>query len=447
MAREYVKTDTMRIKISANPFAAEEEMTGLDMIAQDSQPEAKEEPQAFERDFNELLDSVYDAVIITDTKGLITKFNARALEYFLYESDDFSKLNVLNVISGADEHTLKTVYETLSSERRIFIEGYCMPREGDPFPAEITVSLLHVKGVEQLFFFIRNVIVRVKTEEALRKAQQELLETAHHAGMAEIATGVLHDVGNLLNSINVSCELILSCLEDSSLTSFLRVNNQVRKIEDLPGYIANDPKGQKLMEIYQGVGECLAGEHEQIEKESENLKAKIQIVKEVISTQQTYAKAGLFEEQVQLEVLVEDALAILKSTLEAENLTIEKTFDPVPNVKVQKSKFVHILLNLLKNARDALMNVTDRPRQMDIRIKADNAFATVSVTDNGEGIAPEAMDKIFTHGFTTKQSGHGFGLHSCANLMTEMGGKIQVRSDGLGQGATFSLTLPLAKKS
>ncbi len=443
MAKDYVKTDTMRIKISGGN--SQQDFTGLDLINQETPSSSHQSQKTYERDFNELLESVYDAVIITDVNGNVTKFNGRALEYFDYPMQTFYRLNVLNIISGADEHTLKTIYQTLVSERRIFIEGFCIRRDNSVFPAEIAVSILHIYDHEQLCFFIRNISVRIQTEEALREAQQELIETAHHAGMAEIATGVLHDVGNILNSINVSCELMIKSLQESTLDAMLKVNELVLRQKDFADFVANNPKGQKMPEIYRQLGDRLGKERTGILKEAENLKSKIQIIKEVISTQQTYAKTGLFEEDTRIEALIEDALAILKSTIEQDDIQVEKAFKQVPSVRVQKSKFVHIVLNIIKNARDALVNVTDRQRKIRVDIFEDGNFVSVRITDNGEGITQDDLSKIFTHGFTTKLSGHGFGLHSCANLMTEMGGKIQVNSPGKGQGATFTLTLPIVR--
>lgn len=443
MTQEYIKTETMRLKISGQ--APGEPQSGRDLIRAAAVSHTTSVAKPYERDFSELLESVYDTVIITDMRGRVLRVNGRSLEHFGYGKEEFANLNIVNVIPGADDQILKTVHETLTSDRRIFIEGSCLKRDGGVFPAEITANLLHLHEREQLCFFIRSIERRVKVEEALRQAQRELVETAHHAGMAEIATGVLHDVGNILNSVNVSCELVLKSLKESALEALARVNGQVRQAGDLATFVTNDPRGRRLGEIYQEIGHVLDAERLTMQTEAENLKGKIKLIREVISTQQNYAKAGVYEEESDLAKLVEDALAILANSIEKDKLIIIKEFEPVPALMVQRSKFVHILLNVIKNARDALIKVADRPRQITIRVAQDGIQATVGITDNGEGIAPSILDKIFTHGFTTKDSGHGFGLHSCANLMSELGGKIHVRSPGPGRGATFLLALPLRK--
>ncbi len=444
MADDYVRTETMRIKISGDPLSGE--FSVLDLIGTES-PAYAQAGKTYARDFTDLLESVYDAVLITEVNGMVIKFNGRAVEYFGYERENFYRLNILNLICEADNQTLKTIYQALVNKRRIFIEGLCRRRDGSVFPAEITASILHLFDPEQLCFFIRNVSVQAEAQEALRQAQQELVEVAHHAGMAEIATGVLHDVGNLLNSINVSCELILQALDHSALNSMHKINDLLRAQENVLEYITKDPHGQKLPQLYLQLGAVLTAEQDQLRQEAANLRDKIQMIKEVISTQQTYAKAGLYEEEVRIENLVEDSLGILTNSIESDKLNIEKNYAQTPPVRLQKSKFVHVLLNIIKNARDALINVTDQPRTIGIETYREGHFVSVKVSDNGAGIAQEDLDKIFTHGFTTKDSGHGFGLHSCANLMSEMGGRIQVKSDGPGQGASFILTLPAAAKA
>ena len=312
------------------------------------------------------------------------------------------------------------------------------------FPTEITVSLLHLSEIQVLCFFIRNISLRIETENALAKAQQELVEIAHNAGMAELATGVLHDVGNLLNSINVSCDLMLESLNSSLVDSLDKVNNQVSKQDDISKYLTEDPKGKQIPQLYQKIGSELKNEKNLLISEAKNLQDKIKIVKDVITTQQMYAKVGVHEEEISIWDLIQDSLAIFKSTIDSNTLKLDETIKALPKIKIQKSKLVHILLNLIKNAWDALIGVNDRPKRIYIfgEVESDE-FLSLYIQDNGCGIKEENMRKIFTHGFTTKDSGHGFGLHNCANLMTEINGKIYVQSEGENKGATFKLIIPI----
>ena len=211
--------------------------------------------------------------------------------------------------------------------------------------------------------------------------------------------------------------------------------------EDISEFIKNNPRGQKLPNLISHISKSLYKERKSIIQEAENLANKIQMIKDDISTQQTYAKTGLYEEEANIEDLVEDALAILRSQVDKEDLTLTKDFKQIPPVMLQKSKFVHITLNIIKNAIEALGSMSNP--KIELSISADAENAKLIIKDNGQGISAANLKKVFTHGFTTKKTGHGFGLHACSNLMTEMGGSLTVTSKGEGEGATFVLSLPL----
>ena len=125
-------------------------------------------------------------------------------------------------------------------------------------------------------------------------------------------------------------------------------------------------------------------------------------------------------------------------------MTVERRFSPAPLARVDKHKVLQILINLLRNAKYALDDANRPDKRITISIEPAGEQVRIAVADNGIGIAPENLARIFGHGFTTRQDGHGFGLHSGANAATEMGASLSVQSAGLGHGATFTLDLPVA---
>lgn len=397
--------------------------------------------------FEELLNNVYDAVLITRLDGRIVKTNSRAQEHFQYTGPDFRRLNILDLVSGASDDVLFTVREYLKGQQHVFIEAYAVRKDGAFFPCEMTGNMLHLDEEEHLCFFIRNVTVRKETEDALRHAQEELVKAAHSAGMAEIATGVLHDVGNILNSVTVSADLILGKLRRSALDQLQEVNAFVRKRSKAdPAFMTTDPTAAKLPSLYMKLAEKLTSEQGGIREEMINLSEKINVIRDVVSTQQDYAKAGLFVEDVKLQKVVDDALALQQATMTKLSLKIEKNYGDIEPVPVQKTKLIHVLTNLICNAIDAMREVQDREPILRLNVRAEAGQALIEVEDNGSGISKKNLTKVFNHGFTTKAHGHGFGLHTCANFMTEMGGRIFAESAGSGRGARFSLTFPLPKR-
>jgi len=292
---------------------------------------------------------------------------------------------------------------------------------------------------------------REEAEEAVRKAreqqaqQRQLLENARHAGMAEIATNVLHNVGNVLNSVNVSTELIAAQLRAPRAEGLGRA---VRLLDehahDLGDWLVNDARGRMLPVYLKQLAQALEEERQGMAAELAALTGNVKHIKEIVSTQQAYAGASSVVEPVSILDLLEDALRIGTGALAGREVQVVRKFEPVPPLMLDKNRVLLILVNLIGNARYAMQRVPGTAHQLTLQLKrAGEGRLHVVVADTGEGIATENLTRIFAHGFTTKKDGHGFGLHSCVLAAKEMGGTLQVASDGPGQGAAFTLELLL----
>lgn len=278
----------------------------------------------------------------------------------------------------------------------------------------------------------------------LEASQKELVEKAHAAGMADIATSVLHNVGNILSSVTTSSQLIRSSVESPTLNALTRANGLLREnFDTLDEFILENPKGKKLLRYYLELEKLFARDYEKMSENLENLMMKIDSIRDVIMAQQSFASGGFKAETMLLSKVVDDAISIMDNSMSRHEIHLEKNYTAVPPLMLQKTKLTHIIINLLKNAKEAMLNVAAGEKEIIIDIHHDNDWAYVAISDVGCGIAEEIKEKIFTHGFTTKKNGHGFGLHSCANAMTEMGGCLRANSEGPGKGATFTLQFPL----
>jgi signal transduction histidine kinase len=287
-----------------------------------------------------------------------------------------------------------------------------------------------------------------RVEERTRKlleAERELVDAARMAGMAEIATNVLHNVGNVLNSVNVSADLITRKLAASKTLGLAKAVNMMNEhAQDLGQFMTHDEKG-KLLPVYlnQLVG-SIAAEQSGIVDELAQLTKSIDHIKDIVSTQQAYAGAARLVEPLNIVDLFEDALRMNSGALSRHHVTVTKDYQATPTIIGDKHRLLLILINLISNAKYAMSRVSDHQRHLTLGIKIiDNATLRLSVADQGEGIAAENMARIFNHGFTTRKEGHGFGLHSCALAAVEMNGHIRVHSDGPGRGAVFTLEIPL----
>ena len=163
-------------------------------------------------------------------------------------------------------------------------------------------------------------------------------------------------------------------------------------------------------------------------------------MKNVITTQQTYAKTQFFNEKINPVNIVEDAMAIKAEVISKNNIRLNRKYYNVPDIYVQKTKLINVLMNLIKNSTEAMVNNEINNKILTIEINQNEKEVYIKIYDNGDGILKENLSKIFNHGFTTKKSGHGFGLHTCANSVKEMNGKIIADSEGLGKGASFTIS-------
>lgn len=282
------------------------------------------------------------------------------------------------------------------------------------------------------------------TLKELEATKDELVEKAHKAGMADIATGVLHNVGNVLTSVNTSASLIEDLVRQSRLKGLVQANNLLReKIDQIEEFIANDPKGKNLLEYYLKLEGPLKSEQQKMLAQSQRLIDKIKLINEIIAAQQSYAGTGINAESVSLNDIIENALALQAGSIERHGLHIEKDLQPTREVMAQRSKLIHVLVNILKNAKEAMHGMDPNDKKITIKTWQDNDRVYLSIGDSGRGIRDEHRDKIFTQGFTTKKGGHGFGLHSSANYMAEMDGNIKLNRNGTAKGAEFILSLPL----
>ncbi|TNB87737.1 GHKL domain-containing protein [Pseudomonas sp. Fig-3] len=285
-----------------------------------------------------------------------------------------------------------------------------------------------------------------RVNDELREAQAELVTTARRAGMAEIATNVLHNVGNVLNSVNVSARLLYEKVHASKGQGVIRVAELMKEhSDDLGAFISSDPKGRALPGYLGKLAEALAAEQRSMIDELVQLTKSIDHIKEIVATQQSYAGNSSVLEPGSLRELIEDVVRICDVSLARHHVTLIKELADIPMMLLDKHKVLQILINLINNAKQALDSVADRPSRITLRLKAtDDKRVRIEVEDNGEGISRDNLNRVFEHGFTTRADGHGFGLHSCILAAHEMGGELTVQSAGPGKGALFTLELPLA---
>jgi predicted ATPase/C4-dicarboxylate-specific signal transduction histidine kinase len=286
-------------------------------------------------------------------------------------------------------------------------------------------------------------LVKERTSQ-LEKAQGHLVDLSRRAGMAEVASGVLHNVGNVMNSVNVGASMAREAVGALPVEGLARaVALLERNADRLGDYLASDPAGRKLPSYLRTLSTTLADEKRVILGNMDHLTEHLEHMKKIIAAQQSYAKVNGVTERCTLEEIAETALAISEAALRNSNVEIVRDYEQLPPVLVDRHRIMQILVNLVSNAKHALEETARRDRKLTVAIARVDGGARIEVRDNGVGIAPDNLSKIFRHGFTTKKTGHGFGLHNCANAAQEMEGSLTAQSDGPGQGASFVLRMPV----
>jgi PAS domain S-box-containing protein len=284
---------------------------------------------------------------------------------------------------------------------------------------------------------------RKQAEARLAETHQQLVESSRQAGMAEVATGVLHNVGNVLNSVNVSTTLLAERVRQSKIGRIAQLSELVREnAADLPRFFCEDPRGSKVADFLETLSTHLAREQAGLLAEIESLRKNIEHIKDIVAMQQSYAKVSGVSEAVSVAELVEHAVRMNSGSLIRDDLRLVRDFQASPVIVTEKHKVLQVLVNLMRNAKHACDESGRPDKEMIVRVTADRTRVKIQVIDNGVGIPRENLTRIFAHGFTTKKSGHGFGLHSGALAARELGGSLFAQSDGPGRGAIFTLELP-----
>jgi two-component system NtrC family sensor kinase len=286
--------------------------------------------------------------------------------------------------------------------------------------------------------------VEERTHE-LQEVHKKLVETARQVGRAEIATNVLHNVGNVLNSVFTSAVVARERLAGMKLDNVEKIVTLLEEHQgELAAFLTQDERGKTVVPFLGRLGKHLQTERKEIQHLLSDVSRHTEHIGTIVKLQQRYARTPQkLTESVQLTELLEDALRINHAALVRHGVQVERDMADVPAVLTEKHKLLMILVNLISNAKYAVGGLPEQQRRVTVRLRlpTEGRFV-IEVQDNGIGLAPEMVTRIFQYGFTTREEGHGFGLHSSALAAQEMGGSLTVHSEGPGKGATFRVELP-----
>ena len=406
------------------------------------------------RDQSHLLESIFygisDAVVVADETGTIIMVNSNA-ERIVGPASSLKNRNQwlehcfypdkVTPFPVEEQPLLQAIQGESTDNVEIFIRSDKIP---DGIYASVSGRPLqdsdgNWKGGIAVFHDMTD---RVKTQEALAQAFAQ--------GRLEIVDTILHNIGNAINSVSVGIDTVHHQIANDKLTPRLTALADVieRHQDGLSTYITHDPQGQKIAPFILSLSEDFNAVKEELRQTVQRVRDRTRYIVDIIRMQKSYQTTSVTRKDINLKVAISDALKMLQDSIDRRRIQIEIDCDTAPQeIRIEESQFHQMLVNLIKNAVEAiddfakLGNVTEAPR-IQLRVYTDGDFLSIDVTDNGIGIDPEDIQRMFAAGFTTKEYGSGLGLHSSANFVISIGGQIQPLSEGKGKGTTMHITFP-----
>jgi len=382
----------------------------------------------------------------------VSDYWLRCLGYTREEVVGRSSLDFYTETSRA-QMTQATIPEFRRTGRMTSVPLEILTKSGKIVAVEVSAIAQHDREKKMVSGLVVSIDVtqRRQAEAEREELHKRLVEVSRHAGMAEVATGVLHNVGNVLNSVNTSTGLLLDKLRNSPVKRLARAVDLMRQhANDLGTFITSDPQGSKLPSYFTTVTSVLQSEETAMLEELGLLSKHVDHIKEIVKVQQSFAKTTRIIERVDMAALIEDAIRINITEEERKRICVECDFPRPMLVNTDKHAVLQIVTNLVRNAHHAVRDAATAEKRIAIRSGRESREGKdtfrIEISDNGVGIDPQNITRIFNHGFTTKANGHGFGLHSSANTAKRLGGTLEANSRGPGMGATFVLTLPACKE-
>ncbi len=301
------------------------------------------------------------------------------------------------------------------------------------------------KKVQKITGIAMDINNRKQAEENIALLNQQLVASARKAGMADVATSILHNVGNILNSANVGLSLIEESFNQSIIKKVISVFQMLETNKNnLNQFLTEDQKGKLILPYLISIAQNLESEHQSQHSEIINLTTHLNHIREIIDMQQNISGKSVLIEPISIKDMIETALKMSTHKSGDKTILIEQSYETQDSFHTDKSKLLQILVNLIQNAKDAILsNSKSNDKKIRIKVKKqNNEMLKLYISDSGIGVASEDKVKIFSFGFTKKEGGHGYGLHASALFAKELGGSLELESEGVGKGATFILSLP-----
>jgi len=395
-----------------------------------------------EKRIRSIIDAASDGIIVTGSHGRIETCNRAVLDLFLrseneiisYQITDFLKLGV----KDKEKLSLEKLLEGIALDSEFFVQRV----DGKEVPLDIKISQSLISNEIVYVMVLRDVTRKKWREHEILKLHEELIIASRFAGMGEVANLLLHNMGNILNSVKISINILIEKNKEHRIDELSQIVALLRNnFDNLENFLKKDSVGKLIPEYLTEYLINITEESKFISTELASLNNRIEHITDIILTQQSFGTTTTITEEVNVNKLLDEALKL--TFIEKLKLHVIREYGTIYTIKSDRVKIIQIFVNIIKNAAESIMGFESLNMLLRLKTYAINEdLLGIEISDTGNGIPPENLSKLFAMGYTTKKEGHGLGLHSCALLIQNIGGHIRVESKGKGKGATFFLTFP-----
>ena len=390
-------------------------------------------------------------LVKADAEGNIMLINAEATQLLLPLAFQSGKSldNILDIIKFYDEsffqeiRSYKEDYGRMCSNRRIIV---AITGTNSKVCLSFTIGKINQEIYQYSFKEVSNII---EYEEKMKSVVEA---NALQAGKLEMSSGILHDIGNAVTAFGSEIAKLQQELQWRELNDLKKLiklfDGKSEKIDEALG----PGKGKALLKFLHALNGSLNQRQTDISGISTQLYETTRHIQEILNIQRHYVKGKKKGERapVKLRNIIEDALSIQERTLEKRGITITKDIPlDIPEISGDKTKLIQVVINILKNAGEAFDEVhDDREKEMSLALSVleNEPMIELLISDNAIGLEPQIGPKLLEKGNTSKNTGTGFGLYNCKQIIETHQGEIDISSEGPNLGAKVRLTFPLMEK-
>lgn len=401
-----------------------------------------------------IFENISDGVVVADAKGALTMANGSAKRMVGMGLSDgppetWSATygtffpDMVTAYPSEDLPLVRALHGEVSNNVELFIRNQNLP-DGIHISVNGRPMRNSAGEVEGGVITLRDITQHVRAREALTQA------FAH--GRLEMLETVLHNLGNAVNSVAVGVGTLRDQFRRNKvLDSFSALARVVAEHDDdwIP-WLESDPKGRQVRAFILSLADDFAAQSRRMLYTVDRVQNRVHHIVDIIQTQESSARGTIEHKVIGLRQAINDAVRVLQHLLTKHGIAIDMDCARAPDeLRIQESRFHQTLVNLIKNAIEAIEQLANRdglPAKPLIRILAheQNDQLVLEVVDNGIGIDLQKQQSIFVAGYTTKKKGTGLGLHAAANFARDSGGEVRPFSDGVGRGTTMRMTLRLS---